>query len=345
MEQDKNNAINATIKDVARLAKVSIATVSRILNGKETVSPHLVERVMSAVEELRYQPNAVARALKVRESLSMGLIIPDIENPFFPALVRGVEDAAQMHDYSVILCNTDGKPAEEERYIRFLYNKRVDGILFTGGRYSDDNVAMLATLSIPVVLLDRRVGSQLSTVVTDNYLGGFMATEHLIKRGRSRIAFISGPPELSSVQTRREGYVQALRQHGLSYGEELVLPGDFTFESGHRAAARLIADGLSVDAFFAANDMMAIGAIEYLRAYGIRVPEEIAAVGYDDIRMAAWYKPSLTTVRQPVYQMGQCAVRRMLELVSGGVRRYSEEVLRPELVIRDSSGSRGGKEQ
>lgn len=342
MQQKKADLANATIKDVARAAKVSIATVSRILNGKDTVSPPLVERVMAAVEELQYHPNAMARALKVNESRSIGLIIPDIENPFFPALVRGVEDAAQMHHYAVILCNTDSKPEEEEKYIRFLQSKRVDGILFTGGPRSERNVELLSTLSIPVVLLDRRVGSQLSAVITNNRLGGFMATEHLIKKGRRRIAFISGPAELSSVQERRQGYAEALEQYGLAPDQDLIQAGDFSFESGYQAASRLVASGQEFDGVFAANDLMAIGAIEYLAAYGLRVPAEIAVTGYDDIRMAGWYKPSLTTVRQPVYIMGQSAVKMIIDRITGENRQYREQIITPELVVRESSGGKEG---
>jgi len=341
MTQKKMVLANATIKDVARAANVSIATVSRILNGKDTVSPLLAERVMAAVEELKYHPNEMARALKVKASRSIGLIIPDIENPFFPALVRGVEDAAKVHDYAVILCNTDSKPEEEEKYIRFLQSKRVDGILFTGGSHSDRNVELLSTLGIPVVLLDRRVGSQLSTVITNNRLGGFMATEHLIKRGRRRIAFISGPTELSSVQTRKQGYDEALGQYGLVLDQSLIQVGDFSFESGYQAASRLVASGHEFDAIFAANDLMAIGAIEYLLAYGLRVPAEIAVTGYDDIRMAGWYKPALTTVKQPVYSMGQSAMKIIIDRITGENRQYIEQIISPELVIRESSGSKG----
>lgn len=341
MPENKQEFKNITIKDVAQEANVSIATVSRILNGKDKVSSELTERVEKAVKKMKYQLNDVARSLKIKESRSIGLIIPDIENPFFPALVRGVEDMAQQHNYAVILCNTDGRVEEEEKYIQFLFSKRVDGMVFTESLDNKKNIALLASTGIPVVLLDRRVeGMAASTVVTDNRLGAFMATEHLIQLGKKNIAFLNGSVKLSSGAERASGYRDALSKYNLDYNPQLVVNGAFTYDSGYEAADSLVKSGQPFDAIFASNDMIAIGAIECLGKHQIRVPEDVGVVGFDDIRMAGWYKPALTTIRQPVYDMGKCAVTILVNQITGLRDDYYEEIFMPELIIRQSSGSK-----
>jgi LacI family transcriptional regulator len=330
-----------TIKDVAQEAGVSIATVSRVLNEQSGVSKELVEQVKAAVQKLNYQPNAIARALKNSESRSIGLIIPDIENPFFPALVRGVEDAMQEIGYAVILCNTDGHSEVEERYIKFLLSKQVDGILFVGNLNFEQN-PWLAALPVPMVLLDRKiVGAPFSTVMVDNELGAFMAVEHLIKQGRHHIAIISGKSQSPISIDRVNGAIRALTMYGYPCSKQNILNRYFTFEGGYQAVNELIASESFFDGIFAANDMMAIGAIECLTKYGRQVPDDVAVVGFDDIRLATWYKPSLTTVRQPVYEMGQVAVKSLLEQLTDGKTEASDKILKPELIIRRSSGSKG----
>lgn len=341
MPRNKQELRNITIKDVAQEANVSIATVSRILNGKDNVSSALTARVQTVVKKMQYQLNDVARSLKIKESRSIGLIIPDIENPFFPALVRGVQDMAQHHNYAVILCNTDGRVEEEEKYIQFLFNKRVDGMIFTESLDDKKNTTLLASTGIPVVLLDRRIeGMQASAVVTDNRLGAFMATEHLIQLGKKHIAFLNGSVKLSAGAERASGYQDALTKYNVKYNRQLVVNGAFTYDSGYEAAESLVRSGQEFDAIFASNDMIAIGAIECLSKHHIRVPEDIGVVGFDDIRMAAWYKPALTTIRQPVYEMGKCAVNILVEQITGLRDDYYEKIFMPELIIRQSSGSK-----
>lgn len=343
MENEHTFHITPTIKDVAKEAGVSIATVSRILNGTGKVSVELANRVQAAVDKLQYHPNSMARALKIRESQSIGLIIPDIENPFFPALVRGVEDMAKRSGYAVILCNSDGNPDMEEQYLNFLISKRVDGILFTGGAEFERNARLLGALDIPLVLLDRRAHSfPCAAVVTDNRLGAQMAVEHLITLGRREIAFISGPPHVSPGEERVAGYRDALAQHGLEQNAGREVFGAYTFESGYQAIDELVADGMSFDAIFAGNDLMAIGAMEALSRHGLSVPDDVAVIGYDDIRMSAWYKPALTTVHQPVYQMGYIAAETIIKKMTGGSYQPEVRILMPRLIIRQSCG--GGRE-
>lgn len=342
MNRKINSLKQTTIKDVAQAAGVSIATVSRVLNKQAGVSKELSEKVQVAVDQLNYQLNGIAKALKSSQSRSIGLIIPDIENPFFPALVRGVEDAAQKQGYAIILCNTDGKPEEEERYLKFLLSKQVDGILFVGNLKFEQNKSWLSALSVPLVLLDRRIeDAPFSTILVDNELGASMAVDHLIKLGRYQIAIVGGKPESPASMERVNGAMNRLKDHGYPLGEHLLLTGYFTFEGGYQAAEKLINSGESFDAVFAANDMMAIGVIECLGKYGRRVPDDVAVVGFDDIRMAAWYKPSLTTVKQPVYDMGQVAVRIMVEHITGVRADCKDEILKPELIVRQSSGGKG----
>jgi len=336
-----NGIKQTTIKDVAQEAGVSIATVSRVLNEQSGVSKELVEQVKVAVQKLNYQPNAIARALKNSESRSIGLIIPDIENPFFPALVRGVEDAMQEIGYAVILCNTDGQPEAEERYIKFLLSKQVDGILFVGNLNFVQN-PWLAALPVPMILLDRKiVGAPFPTVLVDNELGAFMVVEHLIKQGRHHIAIISGKSQSPISIDRVNGAIRALTMYGYPCPKQSILNSYFTFEGGYQAVNDLIANEIFFDGIFAANDMMAIGAIECLTKYGRHVPDDVAVVGFDDIRLAAWYKPSLTTVRQPVYEMGQIAVQSLVEQLTHSKTETFDKILKPELVIRRSSGGKG----
>lgn len=331
-----------TIKEVAQEAGVSIATVSRVLNGQSGVSKELAEQVKEIVRKMNYQPNAIARALKNSESRSIGLIIPDIENPFFPALVRGVEDAAQKNSYAVILCNTDGEPQQEEKYIKFLLSKQVDGILFVGNLDFQEHSSWLSLLPVPMVLLDRRIeGAPYSTVLIDNEMGAFLAVEHLIKQGRQQIAIIGGKPQSSTSRERVRGARRALALYGYNDQEEGYFDGYFTFDGGYQATMQLLASRYTFDAVFAANDMMAIGSIECLVNHGRNVPQEVAVAGFDDIKMAEWYKPSLTTVRQPVYKMGQLAVKSMVQQLTGVMTKPCDTVLKPELIVRKSSGRKG----
>jgi LacI family transcriptional regulator len=332
----------ATIKDVAIEAGVSIATVSRVLNEQTGVSNELSEQVQMAVQKLNYRPNGIARALKVAKSRCIGLIIPDIENPFFPALVRGVEDAAQKQGYAVMLCNTDGKVEEEKAYLKFLLSKQVDGILFVGNLNYEKNKNWLSTLPVPLVLLDRPMpGAPFATILVDNELGAALAMDHLIKAGRRQIGIIGGKSESATSNQRINGALRRLANHGYYFDEQLLGIGYFTFDGGYQAIEKWILNGQLFDAVFVANDMMAIGAIECLRKYGKQVPDDVAIVGFDDIRMAEWYKPTLTTVKQPVYEMGQVAVRIVVEQIKGGTAKVGNEILKPELIVRHSSGGKG----
>ena len=327
-----------TIKDVAKLAGVSIATVSRIMNGTATVSTDLTEKVQSAIAQLGYSSNNVARALKAKESCSIGLIIPDIENPFFPTLVRSIEDTARSYGNSIMLCNSDGKAQEEKRYIEFLYSKRVDGLIFTGGVDCEASLALLESLPIPSVILDRRaMNKKMHSVLVDNYYGAQLAVEHLLKSGCEKIAFIGGVEQISVAQDRYQGYRDTLKKNHREFDARLVHLDEFTFESGYRGMQSLLEQKVSFDAVFAGNDIMAFGVIECLINHGLQVPADVLVVGYDDIWMAKWYKPSLTTICQPVYDIGKAAVDLLMQLRENPRLKVQEKIFKPELAIRNST--------
>lgn len=331
-----------TIRDVARRAGVGVGTVSRVLNSKGHVSNATREKVLRAVEELNYQPNNLARSLATGRSRLVALVIPDITNPFFPTVARGVEDAASTMGYTVVLCNTDGDPAQEMAYAKTLRELRVDGIIFVVS--SPDSAAVWELLRghFPLALIDRQVeGASVDAVLVDNVSSAREATRHLIRLGHRRIAHISGPPQLTTSRDRLRGYLEALGEAGLEADETLIRAGDFRYHSGYARMKELLEAQDPPTAVFAANDLMAIGAIRALGESGRRVPDDVAVVGFDDILLASLVRPALTTVSQPAYQMGVTAtellIRRMDGLVSGPPQ---EVVLTPQLVIRESCGGK-----
>jgi LacI family transcriptional regulator len=334
-------SVTVTIRDVAQAAGVSVATVSRVVSGSSHhVKPGTRERVVAAVARLRYQPNLVARGLKKRVTHTVGLIVPDISNPFFPAIARGMEDVAHRAGFGVLLCNTYEDLAKERAYLTLLDTRMVDGMIFaTVG--SAAHVRMLRKRGVPAVLIARvpeRVG--VDAVLVDNRRGTREATEHLLKLGHRQIAFIGGPPTLPDATERRAGYEQALTTAGIAVTPALIHDGGFRAEGGATAVDALLEQGVPFTAIVAANDLMAIGAMQRLRRRGRRIPEDVAIVGFDDITFASLVEPRLTTVAQPKYRMGRLAMERLLDLLAGGDRKPRRIVLEPKLVVRDSCGAR-----
>lgn len=325
-----------TIKDVAKKAGVSISTASLVINNKEGVSDRLRAKVLEAIEELDYRPNAIARALKSKKSKVLGLIIPDIVNPFFPLVVRGVEDAAMRYGYMLLLGNTDGKVEEEARYLELFIEKCVDGMIFIPASNFKKNIRLFQESAIPKVVIDRALeGSGLPTVMTDNITGSYLATKHLLTNGRRRILFISGPQGLQASQDRYRGYKKALAEFGQD--EELVENGDYTFESGKKVMERVLNNKLSFDAVFGANDLMALGAMVVLSENKIKIPQDVEVVGYDNILFSSLSKPTLTTVEQPAYEMGYEATKLVLRQIHRKEQLSECKLLEPKLIIRESS--------
>ncbi|CCO07915.1 LacI family DNA-binding transcriptional regulator [Desulforamulus hydrothermalis] len=328
----------ATIKDVAKLAGVSVSTVSRVLNASGYVDKTTEERVMAAIKQLHYKPSQIARGLVSKKTKTFGLILPDITNPFFPELARGVEDEAQRHGYNIMLCNSDWDIEKEKMYLSLLQAKCVDGIILVGSRLREEYLAkLLGTLKVPMVLLDRSSGMGIHSISANNNLGGYLATKHLVDQGYRTIAHISGPQQSPSGQQRLAGYKNALAEGNIPYDEVLVTEGDYRISGGAAAMRRLLRLSSPPDAVFCANDLMAIGALEVLQETGVKVPDEIALVGYDGIHLSKYVFPKLTTIIQPTYHMGTQAVQIIIDNLVAGQTECKHIELDPILEIRDSS--------
>lgn len=331
----------ATIRDVARRARVSVATVSRVVTrSAHRVRPVTRRRVLAVVKALGYHPNVIAQSLKKRATATVALIVPDISNPFFPAIARGIEDTARQRGYAVLLCNTYEDLGREHAYLQVLRKRWVDGMIFATVGSNTRHLRALRREGLPVVLVARDVdGITIDAVLVDNFRGAFDATTHLIRLGHRSIAHIAGPASLRVAQERRRGYQRGLGEAGVRPDDALIAEGDFTADGGRAAINMLLSRGQHFSGVIAANDLMAIGAMEALRAAGRRVPDEVAVVGFDDITFASLVSPALTTVAQPKYRMGQIAMERLLELMAGESPAGRRIVLTPQLVVRESCGA------
>ncbi|GAA4588980.1 LacI family transcriptional regulator [Actinoplanes octamycinicus] len=327
----------ATIYDVAQRAQVSPATVSRVLNGQATVDPDLAARVQSAVRDLNYRPNSVARNLRRSRTTLWAVIISDVANPFFTALVRGVEDVAQRAGYSVVLCNSDEDPGKEARYVTAALEDQMAGVIISSAGESA-NVNRLIEAGTPVVAIDRQIsGARVDSVLVDNEHGAELATTHLIDHGYRRIACITGPSQLSTAVQRLRGYQRALTARGLAAPAELVRHADFREDGGYTAMASLLDAGDPPDALFAANNLMTVGAVECLVDRGVTIPAGMGVVGFDEIPGARLFRPSLTTIAQPTYELGRTAATLLAERIAEPDRPQSTVTLLTELKVRESS--------
>ncbi len=327
----------ATLKDVAERAGVSTATVSHVINETRFVSDELKARVHQAMEELNYHPNAIARSLRRRSTHNIGMIVPDISYPFLAEVARGVENAGFELGYNVILCDSNGDLEREADYIQLLQEKKADGIVFVAAGESSSHVQALIEQGMPVVVCDRELaGVEVDTVIADNVGSGYQATEHLIELGHRRIGCIAGPPMLEISSKRVAGYRRALEQHGLPRREELMAQGDFRSRGGYEAMGELLTLDEPPTAVFACNDLMAIGAICAASQERLRIPQDIAIVGCDDIALASFTNPSLTTVAQPKHELGAAAVEMLVERIRDKSKPTTRRLLPTELVLRDS---------
>ena len=326
----------ANIVDVALKAKVSIATVSRVVNkSPHKVNPITKERVLEAIKELDYRPNALAKGLLMKKTMTAGIIIPDISNPYYAEIVRGVQDMADHYGYAVILLNTDRNPERIMKHIYFLREKAVDGIIFSGGIIHGEKIlSSLKELEDRVVVIGRhKVG--FSAVTIDNTGGAMKATQHLIDLNHRRIGFIGGPDRSTSSKERLSGYRTALTQNALAVDKDLIKKGDLTPMSGYLAAKEMLKYA-GITAIFTANDQMAFGAIRAAKERGIRVPQDLSVVGFDNIPFSSYFDPSLTTVEIPMYQLGAAALEMLVNLISG---KNTEKFrwFETKLLVRDST--------
>jgi len=330
----------ATIKDVAGRAGVSTATVSHAINGTRPVGSALRERVRQAVEELGYRPNQVARSLRRKGSGAIGVILIDDTNPFFSESTRGVRDAALEAGYNILVCNSEGDAERENGFVELLAERRVEGIILFNVRDSRLRETVRRRLAVPIVLVDRDGRSRrMDSVVVDHYSGGAEAVEHLLALGHRRIGVITGPANSTPSLLRFRAYVHSLQRAGLAFDERLVLRGDFQSESGYDAALSLMSTPDPPTALFAFNDLMAFGAITALCGMGLRVPEDVSVVGYDDIQLSSFFNPPLTTVSQPKKAMGRAAFALLRERIADERMPTRSVTMSARLVVRRSTAA------
>ena len=332
-----------TIQDVARVAGVSPSTVSRALNDSPLIREETKARIRAIAEELGYERNELARGLVKGASGAIGLVIPDITNPFFAEVTRGVGEVAHARGYGVILCNTEEDPDRERSYIRLLRRKRVDGLILTSVTAEDPYLKALSRSKTPFVLVSRACQLVPAPYVgVDDRLGGRLAVEHLVELGHRRIGFIGGPPDVQSSLDRLAAFEAVLSERGLPVREEWISFSDFTQRAGYRAGKELLKREERPSAVFAANDVVALGVLQAADELGIRVPEELSVVGYDDISYAGLPRIELTTVAQPSFEMGRIAAEWLLSVLEGGPQRRLYRLLTPKLVVRRTTGPPAG---
>jgi LacI family transcriptional regulator len=344
--------MRTTIADIAKEAGVSKATVSRVLNeAAEGVGSETRLRVKEVMERLDFEPCGVARGLATGRSRSVGLVVPDIADPFFPLLIRGIEDALRGEGYGLFLCDSGLDIAMEKEQLRMLLEKRVDGVILSSTMSDCDcQLDLLDRRGVPYVLLDRMIEARprAAGVYVDNRKGARLAVELLLGGGARRLLFVNGPSGLSVSRLRKAGVEDACRERGLGPASTLYAEGDYSVESGARAVEACLGASATgegerrppFDAVFAANDRMAIGALRSLRGRGIDVPRDMEVVGFDDIEAARLVEPPLTTVAQPAFGMGRESALLLLRLIEGKKPRRRTIVIEPELVIRGTTRPR-----
>jgi LacI family transcriptional regulator len=335
-----------TIKDVARESGVNISTVSRALNNRNGVNDQTREHVLAAAARLNYHPNRVARGLVTGRSHTLALVVSDIRNPFFAEVARGAEDAARNGNCDLVLCNSDLDADKQMEYVRSLLEKRVDGILMNSvAMLSGDQQTRLSESGVPIVLLNRSAPTRtFSTVCADNETGGAMAAQYLLDLGHRRIAHLTGPRKHGNLSDRTRGFVRAL-QAAKRPVQPLVLHGKFNFAGGTELARKVLAERRDITAIFAANDVMAYGVVRAVLDQGLRIPEDLSLVGFDNVEFSSIIHPPLTTIHQPKYEMGQAAVEILLRLARNKEKQTAEHrLLGVELIKRQScSEPRAGR--
>lgn len=332
-------ATRVGIADVALAAGVSRTTVSHALTGKRRVSSETKARVLEAAERLNYRANAIARSLRTQQSDTIAIIVPDITNPFYPVLARGVQDAMSDEGYQVVVCSTDADRARESRYLAAMISRSVDGMILDLFRTPSADLEDLVASGIPCVLLGSMEAPEFGDrVIGDDRVSVSRATAHLLRGGRTRIAFVGAVAGVGPSDDRRAGYIDALLSAGRSVDKSLVLHADYSRIGARDALARLILTGVKVDAVVCANDLAAIGAMDAVRAAGLSVPGDVAVIGFDDIEAAALVSPALTTIVNHAYDKGLICGRLLLQRISGELTGEFRRIVVPgTLVLRETA--------
>lgn len=334
--------MSINIKDIARMANVSIATVSRVLNNSEKVSEEKKQLIEKIIYDMNYQPNALARGLIKKATKTIGIIIPDINNLFYPAVVRGIEDALEPSDYNVFLCNTDKNIEKEKKYINTLLEKRVDGIIFMGTRpVSPEENKHIIRLNkkVPVLMInDIILGSGIYSVLTDEVEGAYKAVKYLIELGHKRIAYVTGENNYTTYRNKQKGYEIALNESGLETDSKYIVHDLPYSQGGYNATLNLLNMNERPTAIFAASDQIAMGVIKAAHEKGYRIPKDLSVVGYSNIPSSADLFPELTTVDQFPYETGKLAAETLTRIISGEEFKQRKYIIEPRLLIRKSCG-------
>ncbi len=328
----------ATIKDVARMAGVSTTTVSHVINQTRFVAEEKVEKVWQAVEQLNYTPSTAARSLKNNQTKSIGMLVSSSTNPFFAEVVRGIEHYCYQQHYNLILCNTEGDRDKSRAYMQMLSEKRVDGLLVM---CSDNDHLHFDTLAsnrkIPMVVLDWGPTGPNTVKIQDNSeLGGYLATRHLLELGHREIACLMGEANKPSSQQRLLGFRRALEEAGQTVNEDWLLDGHYDCESGYLLMQQLLAQTSRPTAVFMGNDLMALGAMRAIGEAGLRIPDDISLIGYDNLEISAYFSPPLTTIHQPKRRLGKLAVTTLMNAINDQPTADKVRMIDPELIVRSS---------
>jgi len=330
----------ATIKEVAQHAGVSVATVSRVVNNKGYVSDDLRQRVQDAMRLLDYKPSAVARSLRRQESLTIGVLVPGMHQPFFATLAHVIQRTLFERNYRTLMCSSEEDGDKETEYVDMLVRQRVDGAIIAPTGQESEAIKMISA-KIPVVLVDRDLPHiEVNRILANNYQGGYDAIEHLINLGHRRIAIIGGPPYSDAMQQRTRGADQAMHDAGLAFDPALVIMSDLIeFDMGFRSALHIFKNHTPIPtAIFALNDVVAVGIMHAAAEVGLRLPDDLSVIGFDDIPLAQYMIPSLTTIAQPIYEMGERAAQLLLNrLATGTATPYESIELEMKLKKRAST--------
>ncbi|MGL5379425.1 LacI family DNA-binding transcriptional regulator [Clostridium sp.] len=327
-----------SIKDVAREAGVSIATVSRVLNDIDVVNEDTKKKVLDAIKKLGYRPNIVARSLKTQRTKTIGILVPDISSGFYPEIVRGAEDVANIYDYNVILCNSDFDSEKEKEYLRVLKEKMVDGVIYMSSSLEEEILDIINELDLKTVLVETKdKEGSLPSVTIDNIKATYEATEYLLNKGAKNIAFAGAKKEaMNAWGDRYIGYKNALTDKGIEIDEKLVFANSLKVKTGHDAVQQFLSSNADFDGVVCASDEIAMGVINALREAGKSVPEDVSVIGFNDNAVASVFYPKITTINQPSYDMGSVAMRMLIKILNKKELDQAQYVLDYSLVERDS---------
>lgn len=332
-----------SIAEIAQLCNVSKATVSRVINNSPTgVGEETRQRILKTIEELRYRPNTLARGVATSRSRMVGLIIPDVSNFFYPKIIRGVMDYMESKGYSVILGNSDYEPEKEAKQLLHMIDKRVDGIILCSGVSNHEFLADFKKYNVPLGLMGRTFDHSLSatSITGDNVKGGNTSAAYLLRGGCRRIVYVEGNPNTSGSRQRLEGYRKAHDAAGVPVCEEMIIHGDYSIEYGQQVVQELLDKKLEFDAIMTGSDLIAIGIVTQLLACGLRVPEDVEVVGYDNIELASVVNPALSTVSKPHYRMAQHISQQLFQIIEGKEVLLPHTIIAPQLVLRQTTRPR-----